>query len=390
MSSRKPESGSKLPKKDAVLKRAEQMLLDPSASEVDLVAEYQTLVASYRKLHHKLHKTLLISDSYQLQTKELAIQLDRSLLKMQQLREVALPICMYCHKIHTSEDYWERLETYFAKHVDILFSHGICPDCVKTAYGKLGERASVQKQAASTPAGGKAGQKKSSRSGDDESLREMRLLLERVAADGNPLTPEIEKIINRYAKLQSRFDKILLISDTYQSQLMDFNVRLDLMARTDLLTGLSGRWEMANCLDIEKSRSERHNSTFSIILADVDQFKSINDSLGHLAGDRVLREIAARINSNCRAEDISARWGGDEFMLLLPETNLRHAAIVAEKIARSVSEAPIIWEQQDIRVSMSFGVGEYKAGNSINQLIQEVDNSLYAAKKAGRNRVVSG
>lgn len=385
MSTRKTKSGMKLPKKDAALNRAEQVLANTDAPGLNLGAEYRTLVEYYRKLHHRFHKTLLISDTYQQQTKDLTVQLDQSLLKLQQLRDVALPICMYCHKIHTTDDYWEKLENYFARHVDIMFSHGICPDCVKSAYGKLGERVLALSKANAAADGDLAGKKQVFSSRDDESLREMRSLLDRVAADGNPLTPEIEKIINRYAKLQRRFDKIVSISDSYQSQLRDFNVRLELMARTDLLTGLSSRWEMASQLDIEKSRSERHKSTFSIIMVDVDQFKSINDTHGHLAGDKVLREIAARINSNCRAEDICARWGGDEFLLLLPETGLRRATVVAEKIAGTVKETPVNWEQQDIRVSISFGVGEFLAGISVNELLQHADNALYATKNTARN-----
>lgn len=198
------------------------------------------------------------------------------------------------------------------------------------------------------------------------------------------LVTEYKIIVESYRKLHHKLHKSLLISDSYQSQLRTFNERLELMARTDLLTGLSSRWEMASRIEIEKSRYERHKSTFSIVMADVDKFKTINDSFGHLAGDRVLREIATRIKSNCRAEDICARWGGDEFMILLPETNLQNAAIVAEKIAASVQKTPIKWEQQDIRVSVSVGVGEFKAGSSINNFLQEVDNSLYADKKAGR------
>lgn len=230
MSNRKQESGKKQIRKDDALIRAERVLSDPEATGLDLGMEYQVLVESYRKLHHKLHKTLSISDSYQQQIKELALKLDQSALKMQQLREVALPICMYCHKIHTPDDYWERLETYFSRHVDILFSHGICPACVKTVYGKLGERALAHRQSDPAPAGNQPASKRTAGHKEDESLREMRELLDGAAARGNPLTPELEKIINRYAKLLNRFDKIVSISDSYQSQLKDLNKRLELLA----------------------------------------------------------------------------------------------------------------------------------------------------------------
>lgn len=375
--------------KDAVLSRIKQVLADPFFQDIDPETEYRALAEHYRKLHHKLYKTLVISDLYQQLTKDLTLKLDQSTLRLRQLSEVALPICMCCHKIRTNDEYWEQLETFFTRHADILFSHGICPECIKNTYGKLGEQALGRLTKASTSPARTAPSSTSAKPREDVALREMQLFLKQLAAEGNPLTPEIEKIINRYAKLQRRFDKIVSISDSYQSQQKDFNLRLELMARTDLLTGLANRWEMADRLEIEKSRSERHKKTFSLILADIDRFKEINDSYGHPAGDRVLREVAARIKNNCRAEDLCVRWGGDEFLVLLPETDLSRAEVVAEKISRSVRETSIAWEQQSIRITMSFGVGEYVTGNSIEEFIKLVDDSLYSAKNTGRNRVIA-
>jgi diguanylate cyclase len=367
---------------DPALQRSAQILANPPEDRTELLAEYFVLSESFNKLHHQLYKTIAISDSYQQQLKELSRKLEQSDIKLRQLSEVALPICMYCHKVRTDDDYWQRLETYFSKHVDIMFSHGICPDCVKTTYSKLEERGQ-----ASVVAPQFQSDRQKTVVPEDEPLQEMNLLLQRVSNAGDPLTPELEKIIGRYAKLLRRFHKIVTISDSYQFQLQDLNMRLELMVRTDILTGLANRLEMLNQLEIEQKRSERHKKTFSLILGDLDFFKQVNDTYGHLAGDRVLRQVAAQLRDSLRTEDVCARWGGEEFMILLPETSLQQAVIVAEKLAAAVREKEITWEQHVIRLSMSFGVGEFQAGSSIDAFTQRVDNALYAAKNAGRNRV---
>lgn len=367
---------------DPALQRTAQILANPPEDRTELLAEYFVLSESFNKLHHQLYKTIAISDSYQQQLKELSRKLEQSDIKLRQLSEVALPICMYCHKVRTDDDYWQRLETYFSKHVDIMFSHGICPDCVKTTYSKLGER-----EQASVVVPQSQSDRQKTVVPEDEPLQEMNLLLQRVSNAGDPLTPELEKIIGRYTKLLRRFNKIVTISDSYQFQLQDLNMRLELMVRTDILTGLANRLEMLNQLEIEQKRSERYRKPFSLILGDLDLFKQVNDSYGHLAGDRVLRQVATQLRDSLRTEDVCARWGGEEFMMLLPETSLSQAVVVAEKLAAAVRDKEIVWDNHPIGLTMSFGVGEYQTGSSIDEFIQRVDTALYAAKHAGRNRV---
>ncbi|ACD95827.1 diguanylate cyclase [Trichlorobacter lovleyi] len=377
------KTSQKSEQSDPALQRTAQVLANPPEDRTELLAEYFVLSDSFNKLHHQLYKTIAISDSYQQQLKELSRKQEQSDIKLRQLSEVALPICMYCHKIRTDDNYWQRLETYFSSHVDIMFSHGICPDCVKTTYSKLegrGQPAAVLSQLQS--------ERQKAAAPEDEPLREMKELLERISTVGDPLTPELEKIVSRYAKLLRRFSKIVTISDSYQFQLQDLNMRLELMVRTDILTGLANRMEMLNQLEVELKRSERHNKTFSLILGDLDLFKQVNDTFGHLAGDRVLRQIGTQLKDNLRSEDVCARWGGEEFMVLLPETSLEQAVIVAEKLAAAVRGKEIVWDTQPIHLTMSFGVGAFCAGCSIDEFIQQVDNALYAAKNAGRDRVV--
>lgn len=368
---------------DPALARTRQVLSNPPEDRTELLAEYFVLSDSYTKLHHQLYKTIAIGDSYQQQLKDISRKLELSDIKLRQLSEVALPICMYCHKIRSDDDYWQRLETYFSSHVDIMFSHGICPDCVKTTFSRLGERGPNQQV---LPKTGNS-RKKSTVQVDDEPLVQMKELLKQVSCNGDQLAPELEKIVIHYTKLLRRFNKIVNISDSYQFQLRDLNTRLELMVRTDILTGLANRMEMINQLDIEQKRSERHQKTFSLILGDLDYFKQVNDTYGHQAGDRVLRQISSRLRENLRAEDVCARWGGEEFMILLPETTLEQAVVVTEKLASSVRDKEITWNGKNIRMTMSFGVGQFHQGNSIDEFMQRVDNALYVAKNSGRNRV---
>lgn len=190
------KTSQKSEQSDPALQRTAQVLANPPEDRTELLAEYFVLSDSFNKLHHQLYKTIAISDSYQQQLKELSRKQEQSDIKLRQLSEVALPICMYCHKIRTDDNYWQRLETYFSSHVDIMFSHGICPDCVKTTYSKLegrGQPAAVLSQLQS--------ERQKAAAPEDEPLREMKELLERISTVGDPLTPELEKIVSRYAKL---------------------------------------------------------------------------------------------------------------------------------------------------------------------------------------------
>jgi diguanylate cyclase (GGDEF)-like protein len=293
---------------------------------------------------------------------------------------------MYCKKIRSDDDYWQRLETFFRTHADIMFSHGICPDCIKTAYDKMGmsgkavplpENPAARHQAATAER----------QPVEDETLREMRALVRQHAFDGTPVSPEVEQFVEKYGKLLRRFNKIVSISDSYQSQLRELNARLELMARTDLLTGLANHWEMVTRLASEKNRAERNGKAFSIVLADIDHFKRVNDTHGHLAGDRVIRAIADTLRTSLRREDICSRWGGEEFLIILPETDLQRAGTVAEKLVARVRRAEIPWEGHSIRVTVSIGYGVIEPGMGVDELIRLVDDALYSAKAAGRDRI---
>ncbi len=158
-------------------------------------------------------------------------------------------------------------------------------------------------------------------------------------------------------------------------------------ARIDLLTGLANRREIMARFHAEKARLERNSTLLSIIIADIDHFKRVNDSFGHLAGDQVLKDVATTLASNIRAVDICGRWGGEEFILLLPETSLDDAVLVAEKLRVAVSSITSIWKNSAIRTTISLGVGMLLPGMDIEESTDLVDKALYRAKKGGRNRV---
>jgi diguanylate cyclase (GGDEF)-like protein len=162
------------------------------------------------------------------------------------------------------------------------------------------------------------------------------------------------------------------------------------MAITDPLTGLLNRRRMDERLKEEQARFTRTGKAFGVILADVDHFKSINDSYGHATGDQVLRAVATLLGQALRGQDEAARWGGEEFLLLLPDTTLAGARDVAARL-REAAEARLTELTGLGRpITMTFGVAAFAGTSSLDACLQAADAAMYAGKAAGRNRVVDG
>ena len=157
---------------------------------------------------------------------------------------------------------------------------------------------------------------------------------------------------------------------------------------TDKLTGVGNRRKFELALAAEISRVHRHGGTLSAIMADVDHFKRVNDDYGHGAGDKVLARLGELLRSQTRVTDIVARFGGEEFFVLLPHTGLAQAAAKAEQLR--IALAAEIIDPLPRPVTSSFGVAELSAGEDGESFLRRVDKALYQAKEAGRNRVVSG
>ena len=163
---------------------------------------------------------------------------------------------------------------------------------------------------------------------------------------------------------------------------------LELSANTDPLTRLLNRRGMADKLDNEKFRFERNKKPFSIVLCDIDHFKRINDNYGHDAGDYILREVANLLNAVSRKPDTFCRWGGEEFLALLPETDLKGGAILAEKLRTTIEEQQFVFNNNSIPVTLSFGLSEFDETMTIDTCIKMADRCLYLAKEAGRNQLI--
>ena len=159
---------------------------------------------------------------------------------------------------------------------------------------------------------------------------------------------------------------------------------IEVVAITDKLTGIYNRRKFDEMLGYEMARAKRFGSTFSIVLADIDRFKRVNDRHGHLTGDEILKLLGKLLQGCVRQVDVLARWGGEEFILLLPESGSVAAAETAEKLRQKVQQSQ---NPYYIDLSMSFGVAEYRPGESVESLLQRADRALYRAKKSGRNRV---
>ncbi|WP_296704618.1 sensor domain-containing diguanylate cyclase [Thiocapsa sp. UBA6158] len=169
-----------------------------------------------------------------------------------------------------------------------------------------------------------------------------------------------------------------------EQALKQANLDLKRLATTDRLTGAHNRWSFEDVILAEIARLHRYAEPMSLLLFDVDHFKVINDTHGHQAGDTVLVELSQRVRAQLRAVDALARWGGEEFAVLLPQCTLAQAEPVAEKLRRLIASQPFA---QVGRVTASFGVAGFLPQDTLDTVLKRADDALYAAKSAGRNRV---
>ena len=163
------------------------------------------------------------------------------------------------------------------------------------------------------------------------------------------------------------------------------------LAANDELTGLLNRRAMNELLDHECRRSDRNGTPLSVALLDIDHFKKINDSYGHPAGDTALRRFAETIRPTLRATDRLARWGGEEFLLLLPDTDSHQTAELCQKrIVDQIAALRITHEESSFGLTVSVGASQHRVGEPHALTLERADRALYAAKEAGRNRVLLG
>jgi diguanylate cyclase (GGDEF)-like protein len=162
---------------------------------------------------------------------------------------------------------------------------------------------------------------------------------------------------------------------------------LRVAAGTDALTHLPNRRAALERLDMEIARYKRNKVVFSLMLVDMDHFKNINDTWGHEVGDKALVEVAGRLKSMLREQDTVARWGGEEFLVIITASPRAGALVAAEKIRAVVADAPLVADGERVTLTVSIGVTEFQPNQDIGFSIKHADDALYAAKRLGRNRV---
>jgi diguanylate cyclase (GGDEF)-like protein len=163
--------------------------------------------------------------------------------------------------------------------------------------------------------------------------------------------------------------------------------RITTLANTDSLTRLANRRFFIDALEKAMAFAKRHEQALSVIMADLDNFKSLNDTYGHQAGDQVLVAFAQVMQASIRQEDLAARFGGEEFILMLPGTTVEDATILAERLRDILENLPFPF--LNTRVTASFGIAPYRPEDTFETLVNRADEALFAAKAAGRNRVMA-
>jgi diguanylate cyclase (GGDEF)-like protein len=213
------------------------------------------------------------------------------------------------------------------------------------------------------------------------------IIADRRFAD-NTLLEELTQLSEHSKRLENRLEKLTAENEQLKAELVNMVRSLDLASRVDGMTGLANRRDIMEKIDREGSRSQRHQHPFTIMLINVDRFKQVNNTYGYNAGDDVLVEISRVLRGCVRNEDICARWGGEEFLLLLPETTAESSLSVANKVLESVSMTEFKANKPGIRITVSIGICEHDPAKSVQECISSANQSLMMAKQGGRNRYI--
>jgi len=170
-------------------------------------------------------------------------------------------------------------------------------------------------------------------------------------------------------------------------ELLLLNQQLEEYAIKDPLTKLYNRRMMLNKFDEEISRSKRNNDVFSVVLLDIDKFKEVNDNYGHNFGDEVLKIFSDLLMNSKRLEDFVARWGGEEFLIILPHTDAKGAYTVASRIKNKVNDYEYLYNDISLHITATFGIAEFCYEDTVEKIIKKADFALYYGKENGRNQI---
>ena len=165
--------------------------------------------------------------------------------------------------------------------------------------------------------------------------------------------------------------------------------RLKRLNESDHLTLLHNRRHLEDRLPVEIQRSRRSGRPLVVAMIDIDRFKRVNDTHGHDVGDEVLCEVADRLRRVSRSSDVVSRWGGEEFLCIFPDTNMRQGRLVAERVRKAVADTPFSTSAGPLQLTVSLGIYRLSAGDDAHSLVQRADQALYTGKRQGRNRVIA-
>lgn len=193
-------------------------------------------------------------------------------------------------------------------------------------------------------------------------------------------------LTTQLADMQKKLNEMEKLAEVAQQAIEEQRKK----AMHDALTGLPNREAYDQRLEQEVSRLQRYGNKLSLMVCDIDLFKRINDNYGHLAGDKVLKIIAKSLQVNLRDSDFIARFGGEEFVALMPETSREEAKIVAEKLRQKIESSPFSFKKEPVQITVSFGISEFAQNETPDEVFSRADKALYEAKEKGRNQVQLG
>jgi diguanylate cyclase (GGDEF)-like protein len=203
------------------------------------------------------------------------------------------------------------------------------------------------------------------------------------------LSAKYRKLLSDFRRLEAEYQKTKRSLEIREIEVRAILAQAHELANTDVLTFLPNRRKILSSLQEEVIRSNRYHTPLAISILDIDHFKKVNDTYGHVAGDQVLRSVAARLRAHIRHPDTIGRYGGEEFLIVLPNSELQAAAEQASRLCQQIRDLHIDVNDQVISVTISVGVAQLQIESETwEQLLHRADEALYRAKELGRNRWV--
>ena len=292
------------------------------------------------------------------------------------MRKKAGKICPSCGKVLTPDGRWEK-----GSGTAPPGTGNLCPEC----------RTRTDAEAKDTAEDAREPEDGDVRDLDlaDPVIRRIVPLLDDRMYENNPLAEELRFLLWKYARLMRRLRRMSKIGTEYEHELHELSDAFNHASRTDPVTGIPNRKEMLERLKAEKSRTRRHGGSYAIILADIDHFRALNEAHGREAVDDILASFAAAMRHCLRKEDACARWGADEFIIMLPEAELRDAMVVADKIRGLITEIRLEGRETHEVVTASFGVIVSGEGEDVEDCLRRVSTALESARKLGGDISIS-